>query len=190
MKRGFTLIELLVVISIISLIASFVLTSLSEARIKTRDARRLGDIREVQKALELYRNQYNRYPVSPTSNAFGLSCWECSATTYQDPPRLAVLSPFLSQRPCDPRSNRTGNLCDAGGAWRGYFYKTDPAGADYKLFIIGTIENTANIPSTLLQPVCVNTSCTMTSPGIVIGSSPAIEAWQPLTQFTNPGVDI
>jgi len=53
-KRGFTLIELLVVIAIIGVLASIVLASLSTAREKSRDARRLADIKQIQLALELY----------------------------------------------------------------------------------------------------------------------------------------
>ncbi|MBU6415023.1 type II secretion system GspH family protein [Patescibacteria group bacterium] len=52
--RGFTLIELLVVIAIIGVLASIVLASLNTARRKSRDARRLADIKQTQLALELY----------------------------------------------------------------------------------------------------------------------------------------
>ncbi len=55
-KRGFTLIELLVVIAIIGLLASIVLASLNSARKKSRDARRLADLKQLQNALELYAN--------------------------------------------------------------------------------------------------------------------------------------
>ena len=53
-KKGFTLIELLVVIAIIGVLASVVLASLNNARKKSRDARRITDIKQVQLALELY----------------------------------------------------------------------------------------------------------------------------------------
>jgi len=51
---GFTLIELLVVIAIIGVLASIVLASLNSARTKSRDARRVADIKQIQLALELY----------------------------------------------------------------------------------------------------------------------------------------
>jgi len=52
-QRGFTLIELLVVIAIIGMLSSVVLASLNSAREKSRDARRLSDIKQIQTALEL-----------------------------------------------------------------------------------------------------------------------------------------
>ncbi len=51
---GFTLIELLVVIAIIGILASIVLASLNSARKKSRDTRRLTDIKQLQVALEFY----------------------------------------------------------------------------------------------------------------------------------------
>ena len=53
-NQGFTLIELLVVIAIIGVLASVVLASLNTARKKSRDARRIADIKQIQLALELY----------------------------------------------------------------------------------------------------------------------------------------
>ena len=51
---GFTLIELLVVIAIIGLLATIVMVSLNTARGKARDARRMGDIKQMMLALEMY----------------------------------------------------------------------------------------------------------------------------------------
>jgi len=67
-SRGFTLIELLVVIAIIGLLASVIIAALSSSRIKSRDTRRLADIRQLQNALELYYIANTNYP-TPSSGA-------------------------------------------------------------------------------------------------------------------------
>jgi prepilin-type N-terminal cleavage/methylation domain-containing protein len=71
-KRGFTLIELLVVIAIIGVLASVVLASLNTARLKSRDARRIADIKQIQLALELYYDANSAsYPTALTMAALG-----------------------------------------------------------------------------------------------------------------------
>ncbi|HEV3244882.1 MAG TPA: type II secretion system protein, partial [Candidatus Paceibacterota bacterium] len=67
--RGFTLIELLVVIAIIGLLASIILAALSAAQQKGRDARRVGDIREIQTALQLYHDTCHSYPNTLSASA-------------------------------------------------------------------------------------------------------------------------
>lgn len=64
-KPGFTLIELLVVIAIIGILSSVVLASLNTARLKSRDARRISDIKQLQSALALYTDSNaNTYPTT------------------------------------------------------------------------------------------------------------------------------
>lgn len=63
-QKGFTLIELLVVIAIIGLLASVVLLSLNSARAKSRDAKRLADVRQIASAMELYFNDSGTYPAA------------------------------------------------------------------------------------------------------------------------------
>jgi len=59
---GFTLIELLIVIAIISLLAMMTTTTLINARAKSRDARRLADMAQIKKAMELFYDDNARYP--------------------------------------------------------------------------------------------------------------------------------
>ncbi len=61
-NKGFTLIELLVVIAVIGMLSSIILVSLSSAREKARDATRKQDLNTIQKALELYWAEHERYP--------------------------------------------------------------------------------------------------------------------------------
>ena len=63
-SKGFTLIELLVVVAIIGILATVVLASLSSARERARDAKRLADVKTIQNALEIYHLENGRYPSS------------------------------------------------------------------------------------------------------------------------------
>ena len=67
-KKGFTLIELLVVVAIIGLLATLSIVALNTARAKARDTKRVGDIKNIQTALELYYSNNGAYP-SQTSAA-------------------------------------------------------------------------------------------------------------------------
>lgn len=55
-KKGFTLIELLVVISIIGILAAFIVASFTSAQAKSRDARRKADLDALKKSLELQKS--------------------------------------------------------------------------------------------------------------------------------------
>ena len=59
---GFTLLELLVVISIIGLLATFAVVAVQNARVKARDTRRLHDMKQITKALEMYNDDFKEYP--------------------------------------------------------------------------------------------------------------------------------
>ena len=89
--RAFTLIELLVVISIIGVLSSVVLTSLNSARIKSRDARRVSEIRQIQYALELYYDANGKYPTCLFAGG------SCGTTVLNG-------SAYMKSVPKDPRS--------------------------------------------------------------------------------------
>lgn len=60
--EGFTLIELLVVIAIIGILSALLLPNYMAARERSRDAQRKSDLKQIQKALELYRQDNNEFP--------------------------------------------------------------------------------------------------------------------------------
>ncbi|PIU36636.1 prepilin-type cleavage/methylation domain-containing protein, partial [Candidatus Roizmanbacteria bacterium CG07_land_8_20_14_0_80_34_15] len=55
MKHGFTLIELLVVIAIIGSLSALFLPNFMAARERARDTQRKSDLRQIQKALEMHK---------------------------------------------------------------------------------------------------------------------------------------
>lgn len=90
-KKGFTLIELLVVIAIMALLSTLAVVALSSARQKSRDAKRLADIKQVQTALELYFIDQNAYPAGDALvlgedakclGAGGFATSDCTAPVY------------------------------------------------------------------------------------------------------------
>jgi len=61
-QKGFTLVELLVAIGIIGILSSIAVVSVSNVRVKARDAKRLADVKQIQTALEAYLNDQSKYP--------------------------------------------------------------------------------------------------------------------------------
>ena len=96
-KKGFTLIELLVVVAIIGLLATLSIVALNTARAKARDAKRVGDMKQVQTALELYFSDNGSYPASIT---FGSPIATNSVT-------------YMAQAPIAPTPFDNSTLCDA-----------------------------------------------------------------------------
>lgn len=92
-QKGFTLIELLVVIAIIGILSSVVLASLNTAREKSRDARRISDVKQLQVALEFYFDDNRTYPAN-----------------------LALLSPsYIPSTPLDPVDGTAYPYVQSGG---------------------------------------------------------------------------
>ena len=79
-NRGFTLIELLVLVLLIVLISTIGVIAVRTAHAKGRDAKRLGDLRQIVNALELFSAKYNYYPgqLDPST---GLPTALCGAVT-------------------------------------------------------------------------------------------------------------
>lgn len=79
-QTGFTLIELLVVIGIIAVLTSISIVSYNTAAKKARDAKRLGDIKDIQNALEQYYAICgNSYPTPVSNRINAIICTNPSA---------------------------------------------------------------------------------------------------------------
>lgn len=111
--RGYTLLELLVVIAIIGLLASITMLSLSRARAKARDVKRLADMEQIQRVLELYANDHQsdapkEYPPSGMHacvvgdgdpNNFE-QCWWAENPNWIP---LLITEGYVTRLPLDPR---------------------------------------------------------------------------------------
>lgn len=86
-KRGFTLIELLVVLAVLTLFAAITMAAITNTRLKSRDTRRIADMNQIQRALELYLNTYNQYPSSENDGCAtigGISGYDMGVTDSSD----------------------------------------------------------------------------------------------------------
>lgn len=123
--RGFTLIELLVVIAIIGLLSTLAVVSLNNARQKSRDAKRVSDIKQVQTALELYYADQNGYPVkgNPGGNLGSDAAMKCLDEDGFVAACDAGGTTYMGQVPQNPTPALAGSA--------NYVYKSnDGAGAD------------------------------------------------------------
>ena len=90
-KKGFTLIELLIVIAIIGVLATIVIVNFNSSRVKSRDAKRQGDINGLRSALEIYNNNNSVYLTTSTSFSASLA--------------PLVTSGFINSVPVDPKNS-------------------------------------------------------------------------------------
>lgn len=129
-NRGFTLIELLVVIGIIGLLASIVLVALNDSRKKARDTRRIADIKQIQKGLELYISNHGSLPTAYTYNRSNSSpgwwdgWWDLSTNpgisatnTFMS---FLVTDGIMSKVPVDPLNTPAG--ANGNPYAPGYYY--------------------------------------------------------------------
>lgn len=125
---GFTLIELLVVVAIIGLLASVAMVSINNARLKSRDARRLSDMRQIQTALELYYDKNNQYPNSacdPLGNCGVTTCGGWDSTGDGEFIVALKTDGIVASMPKDPVNSPTA--CGQPYGYRYYRYGYDPA---------------------------------------------------------------
>jgi len=96
-KSAFTLLELLVVISIIGLLSTLAVVALSSSRTKARDAKRVTEVNQMVKAIELYYDKKGYYPEYTTS----LRCNSSTSLTG------LVAENIMAFIPVDPKNTST-----------------------------------------------------------------------------------
>ena len=99
--RGFTIVELLIVIAIIGLLSAIIMSNLSGSRAKSRDAKRISDISQIQLAIEQYFDRCQEYPtLSSGTTISGLSAATLATiTNISACPSGISLGSFISQTP-------------------------------------------------------------------------------------------
>lgn len=95
--KGVTLVELLVVTGMIAAIISGLVLLLNPVQkmAQTNDAKRKSDLAQLQRALEIYYQDYGRYPASTSSYRISGANWGASWAQY------------MARMPADPKSGRT-----------------------------------------------------------------------------------
>lgn len=109
---GFTLIELIVSISIIAIILSFTFAGINSSRRKSRDAKRIADLRTLQAALEQHAlgDKTRSYPPDESTTGAELDAY-CNNASL--PPAAknkglydnSCFKSYLSVVPRDPQTN-------------------------------------------------------------------------------------
>jgi general secretion pathway protein G len=144
-NKGFTLIELLVVIAIIGLLSTLAVIALNSARAKSRDSKRVSDVKQIQTALELYYADNNGYPASSGTTLGVTGAKSLSSAGFSD---TAVDPTYMGQVPASakPADNPTDvtDCTDAGTdaeITNSYWYTASSAGtsaSDYNIaFCLG-----------------------------------------------------
>jgi len=104
-QKGFTIVELLIVIVVIAILAAIVIVAYNGVQNRAYDNRRLVDMNNIQKALEIYKIQNGDYP-APTSANEDSTGWETSYVTGKFLAPL-ITSGAVSAVPVDPINNST-----------------------------------------------------------------------------------
>jgi len=112
-KTGFTLIEMMIVVAIIGILAGVLINVININRIqaRSRNSRRIGDVKSIQTAMELYFSNFRVYP--PDADNTG---WV--------PPATVLTEEYMASVPVDPKNGETpAVVCFGDGTTYGYYYK-------------------------------------------------------------------
>lgn len=112
LKEGFTLIELLIVISIIGVLATIGVISFSGAQERARDANRKSDLRNIQTAIEVFKNDLGFAPLDSTGLIAGCGTVTTSGTGTEcawGGTFAANGITYMNTLPTDPRFDTTNH---------------------------------------------------------------------------------
>lgn len=133
-QKGFTLVEMILVTVIIGIVAGIVINVINIPRVqaRSRDSKRIGDLKRIQTALELYFADNRQYPSSPT--------WT-PISNMSD-----ILNPYLDQVPADPLvgdavADNTMKCYDQ--ATRQYYYGSNVSQGKYVLMVAMELQDSA-----------------------------------------------
>lgn len=151
-QAAFTILELLVAMAIIGILIAMGLRVFGGVQEKARDNRRKQDLQSISKALEMYYNDFGRYPLSSV-DGFILGCGE------QAQQGCLWSGPFRNS------SNGTlymGEIPQDPSAGARYFYQSVDNGLGYYLFAHleneedpRVVLNAGGEPSAFLDTSCV-----------------------------------
>jgi prepilin-type N-terminal cleavage/methylation domain-containing protein len=122
---GFTLIELLVAMGIMAVLTGMAIFNFNQSRVRARDVQRKNDLKQLQSAMELYKNDNNSYPPE-----------EDFLLSLQSP--MAYIKGDFN----DPRLD----------LWVSYYYQPAPNQKSY--YLMACLENVTDSTKTTDTAVC------------------------------------
>jgi len=121
-NKGFTLIELLVSMGIMAVLTGLAVFNFNQSRVRARDVRRKSDVSQLQKAMEVYRNDNNQYPAYDAN--------------FNNVQTVLKNAGYIKDIFHDPRESE----------WVGYSYKPENSNKIY--YLMTCLENTADTTKT------------------------------------------
>ncbi|MBI4457882.1 prepilin-type N-terminal cleavage/methylation domain-containing protein [Candidatus Uhrbacteria bacterium] len=125
-SKGFTLMELMVTVSIIGVLSTVGSVSYNSVRARSRDTKRVSDIKQLQVAVEFFFENNSYYPLDGVPGSSGMALGGPTTSTLSDagfsPERRGIL--YMAAVPSNPEPggsayiyrslHRDGGNCDVG----------------------------------------------------------------------------
>lgn len=161
-KLGFTLLEIMVAVSIMMIISGVSLASFTFSQRKSRDAKRKSDLSQIARALQVFNEDFGRYPLDVNGEIIGCHdddesdeledcAWGDVFAAYPN----ATYQLYMSKLPEDPK-----------GGYE-YYYVSD--GDNFNLYAGLENENDKDYRSDLTEDWCgVTCSYLLTEYGVEV----------------------